>query len=94
MILHAHAIAENRATGERRRRIDRQHCNLVSLGAEQADHRAGQGALAGTGRAGETDEVPAPAVRMGEPGDLATLFAPTLDQRQQACQGGTIAITG
>ena len=39
MLLHAHAVAEDRAAGERRRRIDGEHGDLLAERAQMADDR-------------------------------------------------------
>ena len=61
--LHAHAVAENRAAGERARRIDRNHpdglAGVAGFGRQPIDERA----LAGAGRSGHANEVGPAGVR-------------------------------
>ena len=61
--LHAHAVAEDRAAGERAGRIDRDHTDgfggLARFGRQAIDQRA----LAGAGRPGDADQVGAAGVR-------------------------------
>ena len=52
----ADAVAEQRAVGERRRRVDREHGDLAVLRAAQLGQRADERRLARAGRAGEPDD--------------------------------------
>ena len=80
VILHAHTVAEDRATGEWRRRINGQHGNFQTLAAQMADRRAGQRALARAWRAGDPHQVAIATQGMGQPGDLLGLVAAAFDQ--------------
>ena len=58
----------------------------LALRPQVADERAGQGRLAGAGRAGQPDRVGLAAQRVGQAADLARRLAAPLDQRQQPGQ--------
>ena len=94
VVLHAHPVAEDRPARERRRRVDREHGDLVARRAHVADDRAGERALARARRAGEADRVGVAGMRRGEPADLAGVGAAALDQRQQPGQRGAVAGAG
>ena len=91
VVLHPHAVAEDRPAGERRRRIDGEHGHLLALLAEVRDQRRGQRRLAGSGRAGQPDRVGVAGERGGQPADLAGVVAAALDEREEAGLGGAIA---
>ena len=57
VVLHAHAVAEDRAAGERARRVDREHADLVAVGADARDEPVGSVDLPAPGRAGDADGV-------------------------------------
>ena len=93
VVLHPHPVAEDRAAGERRRRVDGQHGHLDVLEPRRWPiERARQRRLAGAGRAGEPDRV-GRRRRSGYASrpTVAGLVAAALDQRQQAGQRRPIA---
>ena len=55
--LHAHAIAEDRAAGERAGRIDGEDADRLAAGANSVDQPIDERALAGARRAGDADQV-------------------------------------
>jgi hypothetical protein len=61
--LHANAIAEDRAAGERRRRIDADDADLLSLRAVVRDHRIDDRRLPGARVARDADQVRLTGVR-------------------------------
>ena len=64
VLLHAHAIAEQRPTRERAGRIDREDPDAPPASAPLPGQAVDQGALAGAGRPGETDEARVTRVRV------------------------------
>ena len=54
-LCHARLVAQNRAAGARRRRIDRQNRDLVALGSEPGAERVDGGRFADARRAGDAD---------------------------------------
>ena len=63
MVLHPDPIAEDRPTGERAGRINRQYADPVALLAEGAHQLVGEGGLSHTGRAGQPDDLGTPGGR-------------------------------
>ena len=55
--LHANAIAEQRATGERRRRIDRKHTNSLLAFTHRCNQRGRRGRLPHARRTSKPDDV-------------------------------------
>ena len=90
VILHTHAVAEDRATGKRRRRIDREHRNLEAERTHVTNGRCGQRALACAGRARDANGVCPATFGMGESTDDAGIVTTTFDHRQQAGERTTI----
>ena len=62
-VLHADAVAEERAVGERAGRVDGDDADAAAVLAVFAGERAGERALAGAGGAGDADDVGLAAVR-------------------------------
>ena len=62
--LHADAIAEDGAAGERRRRIDGDDADALASFAVVVDERVDDGRLARAGVAGDAEDVGAPGVRI------------------------------
>ena len=63
VLLHPHPVAQQRAAGERRAGVDRQHADPLARGAAGADQGGGDRRLADPGRPGEPDHVGAAGVR-------------------------------
>ena len=57
VVLHPDAVPEQRAPAERRRRVDGQHRDPGSPGAERAHERAGDRGFSRSRRAGEADHA-------------------------------------
>jgi hypothetical protein len=55
MFLHSDAVAENRASGKRTRRIYGENADLAVFGAQTFDHAPHERALAGAGWARDSD---------------------------------------
>ena len=92
VVLHPHAVAEDGPAGERRRRVDGEHGDLVAEAAEVRDQRRCQRALAGARRPGEPDRVGVPGQRGGEAADLPGRVAAALDEREQPGLGAAVAV--
>jgi len=56
VLLHPDPVAEQRAAGERRARVDGEHRDPAADLAERAQQGAGDSGLAGPGRAGQADD--------------------------------------
>ena len=84
VLLHADAVAEQRAAGERRRRVDGEHARPAAPApAWRDDERGGRRRLADARRAGDADDA-APARRRGELAPSAPdLGRAVLDERDQ-----------
>ncbi len=91
-VVHPHPVAEDRATGERRRGIDGEHGGLQADGGEVADELTGEGRLAGAGCAGDADDVGAVGSRVGEVGDLVGRLATPFDQGEHSADGATVTL--
>jgi hypothetical protein len=83
VVLHPDPVAEQRATRERRGRVDREHAHPLAGRAQRGDHRRRRRRLADTGRAGESDDLCVPAVRRERRRDLAQHRRVVLDERDQ-----------
>ncbi|OLD02406.1 MAG: hypothetical protein AUI99_06075 [Gemmatimonadetes bacterium 13_1_40CM_3_69_22] len=91
--LHADAVAQQGATGEGTRGIDRHHADPESLRAKLLDQPLGERALARTGRPGNAD-APCPAlaeagVHVGQ--QALEAVALVLDEANRARQRGRLA---
>ena len=62
VVLHPHPVAEQRAAGERRGRVDRQHADPLARRPQRGDERRRRRRLADAGRPGEPDDLRVPAV--------------------------------
>ena len=68
VILHAHPVAEQRAAGERRGRVDGEHADALARRARSAlDQRRRRRRLADAGRAGQADDLRVPGERRPAP---------------------------
>ena len=83
VVLHPHPVAEQRAAGERRRRVDREHADPLAGLAQRGDQRGGRRRLADAGRAGDADDLGVAGVRRERRHHLAQLRRVVLDQRDQ-----------
>src|SRR4051794_26327319 len=92
VVLHAHAVAEQRPAGERGRRVDREHADPLAGLTERAHERRRRRRLADTRGTGEPEHLGVPGVR-GEGGrDLAQRGAGVLDQRDQPGDRARVAV--
>src|SRR5437588_9931996 len=83
MIRQANAIAEQRAVGERRRRIDGDDPNGRVLGADVPHERRNERRLADTRRTGDTDRVRAARLRIEIVDDVVGELVPVFDERDR-----------
>jgi hypothetical protein len=92
VVLHPHAVAEDRPAGERRRRVDREDGDARDPRiARDPQQRAGQSRLSRARGAGDAERVRLTAEWVREPADLARRRAALLDQRQQARERPPVA---
>ena len=84
-------VAEQRAVGERRGRIDRQHRDLAIRGAAQLGQRADERRLAGPGRAGQPDDARVAGVREDLAYELPARGVVGLDQGDGPGQRALVA---
>ena len=94
VVLHPHPVAEQRAAGERRGRVDREHADPLALLAELGHQRVGRGRLAHAGRAGDADDLRVAGVRAERRHHLAQQRRLVLDQRDQPRDRAGVALTG
>ena len=92
VVLHAHPVAEDGPAGERRRRVDGEHGDLLAARPQVGDQGARQRALAGARRPGQPDRVGVAGQRRGQPADLPGALAAALDERQQPGLGRAVAV--
>jgi len=92
MLLHAHAIAEDRAATERARGVYRQHANFVTVLADAGHELIGECGLPGSGRAGDADEIRTAGERVERSKRRVGIGTTGLDNRDQA--GDRAAVTG
>jgi len=88
----ADPIAEQRAVGERRGGVDRQHADGAPGRAARLGDGADQRRLADSGRAGEADDGGIAGVRIDLLDELPTLRAVVLDERDRARERAAIAV--
>src|SRR6185436_4822833 len=79
---------EQRAAGERRRGIDRDHADAVPFLAVGGDERGGECALAGAGRAGDADTASATDALMPFREQRIESVAVVLDDADRPCERG------
>ena len=95
VVLHPHPVAEQRAAGERRRRVDRQHADpLAGRAAAPSTSALVDVDLPTPGRAGEADDLRVAGVRRERRHHLAQLRRLVLDQRDQPGHGPGVALAG
>ena len=85
--LHADAVAEQRAAGERRRRIDRDDADRQALRAILASDQRGDRALARARRTGDADAARAAELRVQRSEQLIEAGAMVLDDADRAGEG-------
>jgi hypothetical protein len=85
------AVAEQRALGERRGRVDRQHRDRPALGAARLGQRGDERRLAGPGRAGQADERGLAGVGIDLADDLPALGLVVLDERDRTRERALVA---
>ena len=90
--LHAHAIAEDRAAGERARGIDRNDPDAQAARAQLRDQPIDQRTLARARRAGDADEVRAPGARKNPPDQLRPCSGLVFDQTDGAGDRAWVAL--
>ena len=88
----ADAVAEQRAVGERRGRVDREHADGAAGLAARLGERADQRRLADAGRPGEADDLGVPGVRVDLADELPALGAVVLDERDRARERAAVAV--
>jgi len=83
MRLHANPVSQQRSAGERAGGIDGDDPDCFVIGAKTGRQTVHQGALAGAGRAGYSDNQGGPCARMQNPDDLAAGRCVVLDECQR-----------
>ncbi len=83
MLLHPHPVAEQRATGERRRRVDGQHADPQAARSKRGHERGRRGRLAHPGGAGKADHLCVAGSWREQGHDFPELPGRILDQRDQ-----------
>src|SRR6185436_4397395 len=89
---HADTVAEDRATGERRRRVDGDDRDAVGRRAVRARELVHECALATTGRAGDTDDLRVTGQRIQRAQSLGCAGIVVLDDGQET--RGRTFVTG
>src|SRR5581483_8511128 len=84
-------VAEQRALGERARRVDRDDADRRAFVAREADERRGEGRLADAGRSGQPDGVGVPRVRVDIGHDVVGERIAVLDDRDRARERASVA---
>ena len=92
--LHPDPVAEQRAAGDRARRIDRDDRDGPAGRPDLGDQRRHERGLAGAGRPGDPDEVRAPGRRVEPPQRGLGDRGPVLDRGQEPRQGEPVAGDG
>ena len=92
--LHPDPVAEQRAAGDRRRRVDRHHRDRAPGLAQRGDQRRDERRLAGARRPGDADEVRAAGQRVQAAQRVLGDRRVVLDGRQQAREGAAVARPG
>jgi hypothetical protein len=92
MLLHANAIAKNRAAAERAGRVDREDADLTIAFAQNAYELMDQCTFPGAGRSRNSDD----ACLAGASGEFSqkniVAWGPVLDKRSGAGKGARIAV--
>ncbi len=88
----ADAVAQQRALGERRGGVDRQHADAAPRFAARLRERADQRRLADAGRPGEADDGGLARVGIDLLDQLPALRAVVLDERDRARQRAAVAV--
>ncbi len=94
VVLHPHPVTQQRATGERRRRIDRQYADPLARCPVRRDERRRGGRLAHAGRSGDPDDVRPAGVRRERGHHLAQQRRLVLDERDEPCDCPRVAVAG
>jgi len=90
-LLHPHAVAEERATGERGGRVNGDDAHPESLREIGLGEERGERALPGTGGAGEPDAPRPPDARVAVGGDRLVAGALVLDNAHHTGERGDAA---
>jgi hypothetical protein len=83
-VAHADAIAEDRATGERRGRIDGEDSNGTAARPSDQRERPREGALAAAGGTGDADDLGTPGARIEASAQRFGASSAGLDPREPA----------
>ena len=94
VVLHPDPVTEQRAAGERGRRVDGQHTDPLAARPEGSHQRVGRRRLADARGAGETDDGGPPAVRRQGRHRLAQHRRRVLDQRDQPRHRPRVTVAG
>src|SRR5207248_4292870 len=89
--LHADAIPEHRPTGERARRIDRNHADRSARLSQMEDQPIHEGRRAGSRWTGDADDVRVPRALVDRAHDAAGLWPAVLDDGDESCERDTVA---
>ena len=92
VVLHADAVAEDRAAAERAGRVDGEHADRRVLGADRRDEAVGERRLPRARRAGDADRPGVAGVRVQRGDDRARVVAAVFDERDQL--GDRAPVTG
>ena len=87
VVLHPDAVAEERATGEGRARVDREDGDPLPLRPKGTDERVRRRRLPDAGRPRQPDDMGAPGVRHEGGHDLRQRRVPVLDERDETGDG-------
>src|SRR6185437_10663142 len=91
MLLHPDPIAEDRATAEWARWIDRNHGNAFSLLPIKGGHASDQSRLTRSRRTGDSDDLRSARMGIKKLHDLWQIGTPILDLGDQAGQRKAVA---
>src|SRR5207245_10692730 len=94
VVLHADAVAEDRAAAERAARVDGEHADLETVAAKETDELVRERRLARPGRARDADGVRGAGAQVEATDGLGGGVPPRLDEGEQRGDRGPVAATG